>query len=463
MAKAPMSSITDAAARDFLNNDSKGDEKELACTKIPGFHLRKRLGKSGPTGSWVIRYKNASGKVRRITIGHFPAMSPAAAAEKASEYRTNINQGIDPLQMIADRKEAQRQREQQELAKQFRTLRLYLEGPYTEHQRHKIDEGKHTLNIIKSSFSELLDRDIDSLCKADVISWQQGMYLKKRVHSTVVRAYGALRTMIKHAVDNEYLEINPIERVRLLPPPAKEQQRLADAAMVKRRRILTPEELQSLQAGLVCYADELREKRLNSRAHGKPHLADLNSVPFPHWVIPFTHLAMHTGLRPGDIRTLTWQELNLTFGRLIKIPRKTLHHPDPIQICQTLNPVILKVMAAWSEQQGKPTTGLVFPSERTEKVLDKAAHVTHWKKIITLGGINSELDFYALRHHFISALVHAGTPMLAVAHLAGHKSVRMIEKHYGHLAPDHAADALEKLGNSLTNLQQPKPSTIVIP
>lgn len=51
---------------------------------------------------------------------------------------------------------------------------------------------------------------------------------------------------------------------------------------------------------------------------------------------------------------------------------------------------------------------------------------------------------YTLRHSVISDLVHGGLDLLTVAQISG-TSVRMIEKHYGHLRGDIAADALAKL------------------
>lgn len=82
--------------------------------------------------------------------------------------------------------------------------------------------------------------------------------------------------------------------------------------------------------------------------------------------------------------------------------------------------------------------------------MSKKAHGTHWQHIIELGEVTEKLDFYCMRHHFISKLVSAGIPLLTVAHLAGHKSTAMIERHYGHLAPDQAADALAMLSESLS-------------
>jgi site-specific recombinase XerD len=51
---------------------------------------------------------------------------------------------------------------------------------------------------------------------------------------------------------------------------------------------------------------------------------------------------------------------------------------------------------------------------------------------------------YAMRHSAITDLVTVGLDLLTIAQLSG-TSVAMIEKHYGHLQADRAADALAKL------------------
>jgi integrase len=115
-------------------------------------------------------------------------------------------------------------------------------------------------------------------------------------------------------------------------------------------------------------------------------------------------------------------------------------------------------MTVWHTQQGSPTDGLVFPSTATKatsdkqvngKPFDKQAHSKAWARVLTLGGVDPDLHFYSLRHHFISALVASGAPLLAVARLAGHKSATMIELHYGHLAKSAAADLMRAFSESL--------------
>jgi integrase len=49
---------------------------------------------------------------------------------------------------------------------------------------------------------------------------------------------------------------------------------------------------------------------------------------------------------------------------------------------------------------------------------------------------------HALRHTYASRLVMKGVPLAVVAAQLGHKDTRMVEKHYGHLAPSYVADTI---------------------
>ena len=59
-------------------------------------------------------------------------------------------------------------------------------------------------------------------------------------------------------------------------------------------------------------------------------------------------------------------------------------------------------------------------------------------------GISPAVNFHATRHTFASHAVMNGAPLLVVAQALGHADTRQIEKHYGHLAPSYAADAIRK-------------------
>jgi integrase len=52
------------------------------------------------------------------------------------------------------------------------------------------------------------------------------------------------------------------------------------------------------------------------------------------------------------------------------------------------------------------------------------------------------LGLHQLRHTWASHAVMNGTPLLVVARNLGHVDTRMVEKHYGHLAPSFITDAI---------------------
>jgi len=56
--------------------------------------------------------------------------------------------------------------------------------------------------------------------------------------------------------------------------------------------------------------------------------------------------------------------------------------------------------------------------------------------------ITPGVSFHILRHTWASLAVMAGVPLLVVAKNLGHTDTRMVEKHYGHLAPSYIADAI---------------------
>jgi integrase len=56
--------------------------------------------------------------------------------------------------------------------------------------------------------------------------------------------------------------------------------------------------------------------------------------------------------------------------------------------------------------------------------------------------ITPAVSFHILRHTWASLAVMAGAPLMVVARNLGHKDTRMVERHYGHLAPSYIADAI---------------------
>jgi integrase len=56
--------------------------------------------------------------------------------------------------------------------------------------------------------------------------------------------------------------------------------------------------------------------------------------------------------------------------------------------------------------------------------------------------ITPSINFHGLRHTWASLAAMAGVPLMVVAKNLGHRDTRMVEMHYGHLAPSYVADAI---------------------
>lgn len=437
-------SITEKAARAVAA--SKASQPIVTCDRITGLRLKGL--KAAGVAAWQYRYKDATGKRRVFSLGKFPAIGPAKAASLALAFQQS---GNDPFQ-----ERASKQRQQRHEARQAaeRTVSAYLEGPYSRYQRRK-KSGRETMRNICCSFPELLDRDMAGLSKADIEAWQDRREAEGRAFSTLKRAYGALQTMLNHATrqDPPIIESNPLARVRLERPLENDRARALSAKRKDERRLLTDNEKAGLFTGLDAFNELNRTERRKSRDYVKAYKDGFDNVAYAHWFVPFTYLGFYTGLRPGDMYSLTWRELNIPFGRLVKTPEKTKHNPEPAQIRMDLSGTLHDVMRAWWNQCGQPKTGLVFQSERADGPnvkMDKQAHRKAWVKVKELGGLPDSLVFYSLRHNFISTLVaNPAWSLHDVAKLAGHKTVAMIEAHYGHLSPRAQASAISALEQSL--------------
>jgi integrase len=72
----------------------------------------------------------------------------------------------------------------------------------------------------------------------------------------------------------------------------------------------------------------------------------------------------------------------------------------------------------------------------------RMALVRAMRAACTAAKIKPAATFHTLRHTYASHLVQQSVPLLFVASALGHSDTRMVEKHYGHLAPSQVADMI---------------------
>jgi integrase len=72
----------------------------------------------------------------------------------------------------------------------------------------------------------------------------------------------------------------------------------------------------------------------------------------------------------------------------------------------------------------------------------------------------ASVTFHGLRHTYASRLVMKGVPLAVVAAQLGHSDTRMVEKHYGHLAPTYIADTVRAAFDRIGLMQADNVSTL---
>ena len=411
-------------------------KERLWDSELGGFYLRAN---GSGAGSWLVKYRAQDGRAREMTLGKYPAMTPKDARDIARDVINMASKGVDPLaEKQAIRAEQKRQRQ--------RTVRAYLEGGYGDYLDGR-KSGKETRLMLERHFADWLDRPMDSLRKEDLRVWLQGMKQSKKAWPTITRAWDAIRALLNKAVEHELIETNPLAGFKMSEEkPAPGTQRAEKKA--QSRRCLEPWEIKSLFAGLDAYQEEKRAERRNSRAHGRAYLADLDSLEYVDHVKPWVLLAFYTGFRPGDLFGLRWEHVNLRFKTIVKVIEKTEHQiPEPRRF--DLSEPAVDALNVWHSQQGSPTKGLVFPSARTGRRMDKGAMQKPWARIRRLGGLPEDLHLYALRHHYASHLVTSGHDLLTVSRMMAHSDIQTTIRHYGHLQPDRARDVANQFARMM--------------
>jgi integrase len=93
----------------------------------------------------------------------------------------------------------------------------------------------------------------------------------------------------------------------------------------------------------------------------------------------------------------------------------------------------LSVGRASSELVFRRNDGSAFGKSHQDRPFEEAS---------ARAGISPPVNFHCLRHTWASWAAMADTPLPVIARALGHADTRMVEKHYGHLAPSYQAAAI---------------------
>jgi len=233
-------------------------------------------------------------------------------------------------------------------------------------------------------------RPIGQITPAELQDWQA----QKRQTSkpaTVNRMMCRLRHMFNKAVEWGLIDESPMRRIKFI--------RENNA----RLRYLSLEECERLVAG--CLA---------------PHLKAIVTI------------ALHTGMRSGEIRSILWRDVDFDSGFIIIRQSKngeSRHVP--------MDSAVVELFRNYP-----PTTGSDFVF--TNSAGGRLGWLQHgFRKALLRAGL-TDLHFHDLRHTFASCWMMAGGELYALKDILGHKSIAMTQR-YAHLSPAYRRSMVDRM------------------
>jgi len=369
--------ITERSIKALTYEGKNGSRDIRWDADVPGFGVRVY-----PSGgkAFVLTYRNASNRKKLMTLGKTEELKLKAARDLARNCLSDVRHGVDPL---GDRQALRKETSFKDLAAQ------YVEYEQARGKRSLKDDRQrlrdHILPVIGTKrLSEIVHRDLLNM---------QRKIASTRSNGTANRCTALTRRILNVAVEWEILDISPAVRLKQLPESKP------------RDIFLSPVELRAVI--VACDADE----NIYAAALFK--------------------LAMYTGRRIGELKSMRWDQVDLENG-VLTMPETKAGELQRVY----LNGPAHQVLLSLPQLDDNPH---VIVGRVTGEPLNAYRKV--WDRIIARTGLEP-FPPHGLRHSFASQLVVNGTPIETVGELLGHKSPLTTRK-YTHFRSQHLRQAAD--------------------
>ncbi len=285
--------------------------------------------------------------------------------------------------------------------------------------------------MLNCHFSHLMKLPLEGISILLIEKWRIEQLQRGKAAATVNRNVTAIRAVLSKAVAWDWLEISPL--IKLKPLKTDDKTIVRYLSENEEKRLLLALAERDKNSILIQTSNHWR----TIRSHLSPTLKD----GFFDYLTPMVLLAIHTGLRQGELFSLRWNYVDLDKS-IITVAGdkaksgKTRHIP--------LNKNALYALHTWHKQCSNHD--LVFPNKEG-KQMDNVRK--SWCSILKKSNITN-FRWHDLRHHFASRLVMAGVDLNTVRELLGHSNLA-ITLRYAHLAPAHKAEAVARLDNYISS------------
>ncbi len=260
---------------------------------------------------------------------------------------------------------------------------------------------QHKAKALKAEFG---DYSLGAIT-ADLVAEYRDKRLEAGKSASTVRLELSLLSHLFTIAIKEWrvgLTYNPVANIRK-PPPAKGRD----------RRLISAEEKTLLKA------------------------VDQHSNPMLGWI---TRIALYTGMRAGEIKSLTRSQVNLK-KRIVYLTETKNGSARSVPLTREAAAVFREVL----DHPIRPLdTDLIFWGEPGHDGKRRPYEFRPaWHRTLREAGIKG-LRFHDLRHEAVSRLVEAGLGDQEVAAISGHKSMQMLRR-YTHLRAEDLVSRLDQL------------------
>ncbi|MBA2882348.1 integrase [Desulfosalsimonas propionicica] len=159
-------------------------------------------------------------------------------------------------------------------------------------------------------------------------------------------------------------------------------------------------------------------------------------------------LALHAGLRFGEIAALEWPDVNFN-ADTITIRNPKAGRDRAVYMNEAISDMFQELIAVRTKK-GKSFTGLVFPDTkgRIQKHVSRSFYEVTKDMGLNEGVTDPKqrISFHSLRHTYGSQLAMQGYPIQLIQELMGHHSLEMTAR-YSHFSPGLRQEAAKSLAN----------------
>ncbi|MDF4609109.1 site-specific integrase [Vibrio parahaemolyticus] len=374
------------------------EDGRLNDTEISGFHAR--ISPKGAIKYYF--YYRLNGKQRNYLIGSADSMTPAQARDLAKEKAGLVASGVDVQTQRAEERKAE--------VRRSLTLGKYLEEHYKDYLfAMNPKTAKQSYQSIANTFAFLADKPLEDIKAWDIQQWVTEKRKLGRAPATIEYTFNRLKAALNRAVEWEFIESHNLSSVKI----AKEDN--------TRIRYLSESEEAALLSALATREAQLCE--------------DNDAHQYADFFTPLITLAMHTGMRKGEMLTLRWESVSFE-NRYLTILSENAKSKKKRMI--PMNDTVFNMLSQWRVQNLNEEYVFVHEGKRV------SFFQYPWQNLLKAAGIEN-FRFHDLRHHFASKLVMAGVDLNVVRELLGHADLKMTLR-YAHLAPAHTAAAVQLIG-----------------